>query len=526
VFGPEETPVDNLPGGIGVADITLAGRYVFRAEVVDAEGTRASADIEVTTEQLLMAYIVATPEFPAVGEVVEFSAETEFILPASADSMYQWDFGDGERNAGPSVTHAFLSPGEYTVSVLVAIDGTRAKSTVVVYVGDGVECEDACQHEAERAYMECLQRGKSGAECASHSRGALETCVEENCDTDFDCAEHCVAQVEEEVEECVAGGGTLEECAAAAYDSQDRCFEEQCGTDLLCEEGCDYLVQGVFIECMAAGDDEAVCDFFVDSIWQSCTQTQCGEEVDCAQDCEQTADRMFTECRRGGGSEAECANRGRQYLETCMTDDCDIEPMCDELCASQAGAVYSECMRSGGDPDECADSYDAFLENCLYEECDTELITMYSCEELCVEESDEVFYTCLDEGESEDVCGPRADEAYEACMMEGCDGGDFERDQMCQVGCFDEADAAYFSCLDSGLTELECISEFEATLDVCLAENCGEEDEGVATCEEECQAMADAAWDECYELGGDDATCDEQWAEMVDTCISDNCTGL
>ena len=57
------------------------------------------------------------PETPAVHEKVEFDAS--FSFSASPIVSYEWDFGDGEYDSGVITSHAYGTPGTYTVTLTV-----------------------------------------------------------------------------------------------------------------------------------------------------------------------------------------------------------------------------------------------------------------------------------------------------------------------------------------------------------------------------------------------------------------------
>jgi PKD repeat protein len=41
---------------------------------------------------------------------------------------YSWDFGDGETAEGPVVQHAYMAPGEYTMTFTVTDDKGQQKT--------------------------------------------------------------------------------------------------------------------------------------------------------------------------------------------------------------------------------------------------------------------------------------------------------------------------------------------------------------------------------------------------------------
>jgi PKD repeat protein len=60
------------------------------------------------------------PESPVTGEDVRFVDAS--VKPDGEIRQWLWDFGDGSRDAGPNVTHAFAQPGLYGVTLQVTDD--------------------------------------------------------------------------------------------------------------------------------------------------------------------------------------------------------------------------------------------------------------------------------------------------------------------------------------------------------------------------------------------------------------------
>ncbi len=72
---------------------------------------------------------IATTPDPAVGEyplTVEFRA----VHAGDGQTQYLWDFGDGNAEYGPVVTHTFRAPGTYTVYLYV-LQGTSSRQASV-----------------------------------------------------------------------------------------------------------------------------------------------------------------------------------------------------------------------------------------------------------------------------------------------------------------------------------------------------------------------------------------------------------
>lgn len=72
---------------------------------------------------------------PKIGDTVEFDA-TGSRVPRGEVLAYTWDFGDGETEVGPTVSHAFRDERVYTVTLRI-IDSFGRTDTVRVNVGVG-----------------------------------------------------------------------------------------------------------------------------------------------------------------------------------------------------------------------------------------------------------------------------------------------------------------------------------------------------------------------------------------------------
>jgi PKD repeat protein len=58
--------------------------------------------------------------------------------PDGTITQYEWDFGDGQKGSGPTVTHNYTEPGTYTVKLTVTDnEGARAERTLTITVDSG-----------------------------------------------------------------------------------------------------------------------------------------------------------------------------------------------------------------------------------------------------------------------------------------------------------------------------------------------------------------------------------------------------
>ena len=62
-----------------------------------------------------------------------FDASQSFIPDSDSEVRYEWDFGDGNRNEGVEVLHAYKEPGYYTVTLTVSDGLNESKSELKVF---------------------------------------------------------------------------------------------------------------------------------------------------------------------------------------------------------------------------------------------------------------------------------------------------------------------------------------------------------------------------------------------------------
>lgn len=103
----------------GVAE----GSYTISAKASILEGETDTADNFLSDGTLNVvvppvASFTFSPSTPSVNETVSFDASSSTPDGGTIDS-YNWDFGDGTSGFGVTVTHAYSSAGEYTVTLVV-----------------------------------------------------------------------------------------------------------------------------------------------------------------------------------------------------------------------------------------------------------------------------------------------------------------------------------------------------------------------------------------------------------------------
>ena len=90
---------------------------------------------------------VNIPDHARVGEDIGFTGNVD---PAGVPALaYHWDFGDGTRDSGRQVSHAYTMPGEYTVRIVVeGIDGIATEKQKLLSVSGGLTLPPPSRYEA------------------------------------------------------------------------------------------------------------------------------------------------------------------------------------------------------------------------------------------------------------------------------------------------------------------------------------------------------------------------------------------
>jgi nucleoid-associated protein YgaU len=83
--------------------------------------------VEPTTNQPPEAVISILPTSSEAGDTVSFSAAGSTDVDGYI-KKYAWDFGDGTKGEGVSVTHVYKTPGTYNVTLTVTDDGGLSDS--------------------------------------------------------------------------------------------------------------------------------------------------------------------------------------------------------------------------------------------------------------------------------------------------------------------------------------------------------------------------------------------------------------
>jgi len=79
-----------------------------------------------------IAIISYSPSEPRAGQEVEFDGAETLIsnMPTGAKAVtYEWEFGDGKKARGETVTHTFTRAGTYRVTLTVTDSAGRSGTT-------------------------------------------------------------------------------------------------------------------------------------------------------------------------------------------------------------------------------------------------------------------------------------------------------------------------------------------------------------------------------------------------------------
>ena len=85
-----------------------------------------------------------------VGQLATFDGSQSFDPDGTAPTSYDWNFGDSQTGNGAIVSHAFASPGIYTVTLTVndgLLTGTDTVSVIVNPVGGSLSFQDSFDRE-------------------------------------------------------------------------------------------------------------------------------------------------------------------------------------------------------------------------------------------------------------------------------------------------------------------------------------------------------------------------------------------
>lgn len=114
---------------VGLSVLLLGASFVQAQEVVTSDAdVRSGVYLEPLPEPLVT--IHSTDRVP-VGKAAIFDATLVKVPEGAKKIVYNWSFGDGNRDQGEEVVHSYSNSGEYEVAVEVMVDGVLYERRVV-----------------------------------------------------------------------------------------------------------------------------------------------------------------------------------------------------------------------------------------------------------------------------------------------------------------------------------------------------------------------------------------------------------
>jgi PKD repeat protein len=140
-------------------------------------------EIEELTEESTSTYLQAvinTEQSIEISKSTIFDASLSFIPYPDRTITYEWDFGDGNKNEGIEVLHAYNEPGSYTITLTIGdgYDTTEVQTEVFLYrklivlITDRTQVQERIQiikdfSEKQGVYIELIESFGSSTEFIS-----------------------------------------------------------------------------------------------------------------------------------------------------------------------------------------------------------------------------------------------------------------------------------------------------------------------------------------------------------------------
>ncbi len=300
-------------------------------------------------------------------------------------------------------------------------------------------CDEQCRNAGEAALDACRAEGNPDELCYGLQNDAEAECAETCVDpVPPSCGETCEASARAEFDACMAEGAPDMECEERYQASLAACTSACDGPppEESCELACESDTQNAFDLCLAEGGVEEECQRAAAEQLETC-QATCSspEPPSCADGCTEQARASFEACLESGGGEEDCKTQAQAEEASCQaacsgaepTPEPDADPApeptpeplsCEAACESEAQGALEACL-AGGQPDTvCQEEvFEPALSKCLGA-CPTPAPDPLSCDDICVEQSTEIFESCMLDGGTDPECAALAGQDMDACLAE------------------------------------------------------------------------------------------------------------
>lgn len=102
------------------------------AATIEEENPEETIISEETAQNYLKA-VIGKEETVEIQKSTIFDASQSFIPNPESEIKYEWDFGDGNKNEGIEVLHAYKEPGEYTITLEIINGENKSKANMTIF---------------------------------------------------------------------------------------------------------------------------------------------------------------------------------------------------------------------------------------------------------------------------------------------------------------------------------------------------------------------------------------------------------
>ncbi len=118
-----DTPITNIYSAAGLYTVSLTSSSIWSKDSAGFIITSTTSDIFTKTDFITIdgppvADFTIDTDSICTGDPVTFTSTSQSLLPAT----YVWDFGDSSTAVTPDATHAYTTPGLYSISLIVTTD--------------------------------------------------------------------------------------------------------------------------------------------------------------------------------------------------------------------------------------------------------------------------------------------------------------------------------------------------------------------------------------------------------------------